>query len=87
MSSARVSDMLRRHESGETLQEIGSAYGLSRERVRQILKRAGAEMRGSGNGRRPGIANLSTTDFREKSAPIRRPMRKGLIPYAGKERA
>lgn len=87
MSSARVSDMLRRHESGETLQEIGNVYGLSRERVRQILKRAGAQMRGSGNGRRPGTAKLASATSREKSSPIRWPKRQGLIPYAGKERA
>lgn len=35
--SDRVEDMLRMRSEGATLQQIGSAYGLTRERVRQII--------------------------------------------------
>ncbi|MET3662477.1 sigma factor-like helix-turn-helix DNA-binding protein [Aquamicrobium ahrensii] len=44
----READMLRRHEAGETLKSIADTYGLTRERVRQIVKRAGGIMPGSG---------------------------------------
>jgi hypothetical protein len=36
---SRVVDMKERRESGETLAQIGEAYGLTRERVRQILEK------------------------------------------------
>ena len=65
MSTLRIDDMLRRHEAGEALQEIADAYGVSRQRIHQILKKAGAEMRGTRTETKP----------------------RGLIPYAGKERA
>jgi hypothetical protein len=42
--SRRDSEMLRRYEAGETLARIGASLGLSRERVRQVVKRSGAEM-------------------------------------------
>lgn len=35
----RAEDFRKRYLSGETLQQIGDVYGVSRERVRQILKR------------------------------------------------
>lgn len=35
--SDRVEDMLRMRSEGATLQQIGDAYGLTRERVRQII--------------------------------------------------
>jgi hypothetical protein len=38
---ARAEDMAARYERGETLQAIGDGYGLTRERVRQILRRDG----------------------------------------------
>lgn len=39
MNSERDAEFLVRWNSGQTLEEIGSAYGVTRERVRQILKR------------------------------------------------
>lgn len=36
--------MLRRCEAGETLTSIGASFRLTRERVRQIVKRSGADM-------------------------------------------
>jgi len=41
--SVRSAEMVIRRCDGETLQEIATAYGVSRERVRQLLKRAGVE--------------------------------------------
>jgi len=38
---SRVDDMVSRYERGETLQAIGDSYELTRERVRQILRRDG----------------------------------------------
>ena len=35
----REKDMVRRRRAGETLEMIAAVYDLSRERVRQILKR------------------------------------------------
>jgi len=40
----RDAEMLSRYEAGETLTSIGASLGLTRERVRQIVKRSGAEM-------------------------------------------
>jgi transcriptional regulator with XRE-family HTH domain len=44
-SDGRHRDMLARFDAGETLSSIGDRYGLSRERVRQIVKAAGREPR------------------------------------------
>lgn len=38
---SRADDMVARYVRGETLQTIGDSYGLTRERVRQILRRDG----------------------------------------------
>lgn len=38
---SRAADMERRYRAGETLQQIGTHYGITRERVRQILARRG----------------------------------------------
>lgn len=40
-ASARNDDMERRYRAGETLQQIGARYGITRERVRQILAKRG----------------------------------------------
>jgi transcriptional regulator with XRE-family HTH domain len=36
---ARAQEMRSRYESGQTLEQIGAAYGLTRERVRQIMNK------------------------------------------------
>lgn len=38
----RTKEMVRRFDAGETLQSIGDDYGITRERVRQIVKKAGS---------------------------------------------
>lgn len=43
--SERNADILSRFSAGETLQAIGERYGLTRERVRQIIAKAGAKPR------------------------------------------
>lgn len=45
----REIEMANRYKSGETLQEIANDYGITRERVRQLLKRVG--ITGSSLGR------------------------------------
>lgn len=64
----RTASMLKRHEAGATLQEIADTYGISRERVRQILKKAGAEMRGS--GRRRGAAEIKAARAGHQAAAM-----------------
>lgn len=44
--SNRAEEMSKLYEDGETLQQIGERYSLSRERVRQILRSAGIESLG-----------------------------------------
>lgn len=48
--SERNRSMIDRYRSGETLDAIGKSHGISRERVRQILRRAG--MSGADGGAR-----------------------------------
>jgi len=43
-SQQRNAEMVRRYEAGETLESIGASLGLTRERVRQIVRLSGAEM-------------------------------------------
>ena len=40
----RNAEIVRQYETGETLASIGSSCGLTRERVRQVVKLAGARM-------------------------------------------
>ena len=40
---SRNKDIERRFISGDTLQSIGTIYGITRERVRQILRKRGVE--------------------------------------------
>lgn len=40
-SLQREFEMVERYRSGETLQEIGDSYGITRERVRQLIKKTG----------------------------------------------
>lgn len=49
LDDARAADMRARYQSGETLQAIGDSYGITRERVRQILRKTGVPSL----GRRP----------------------------------
>lgn len=49
----RAHDMAIRYSAGESLQSIALGYNISRERVRQIIKRLG--LNGSNSGRRPNI--------------------------------
>ena len=39
MNDERSKDMARRHERGETFEQIGASYGLSRQRIAQLTKR------------------------------------------------
>lgn len=50
--SDRHAVILARFEGGETLQQIGDDFGITRERVRQIVKKEGGKARGKGNRRR-----------------------------------
>jgi transposase-like protein len=51
-----------RYEGGETLQQIADDYGITRERVRQILRKAGVESQGMrwGVGKRKSVALLNS---------------------------
>lgn len=44
----READMAQAYKAGETLSGIGGRYGVSRERVRQILARSGLTLRPRG---------------------------------------
>lgn len=57
----RAEDMRQRYENGETLEQIGASYGLTRERVRQVL----AAKFGT-TGRDGGKAELARRKRREK---------------------
>lgn len=41
--SSRTNDIMARWDAGETLKSIGDDYGITRERVRQIVKKAGGK--------------------------------------------
>lgn len=45
-------EIVRRYQAGETLEGLGLAFGISRERVRQILVREGCAERHRGRARR-----------------------------------
>ena len=49
LTEAQLDDVARRYESGERVDDIAAAYGLSASAVRKRLRRAGVEMR------RPGV--------------------------------
>lgn len=44
---ARIDDIKARYVGGETLQQIGDAYGITRERIRQLLRKAGVPSLGT----------------------------------------
>ncbi|GAA0415393.1 hypothetical protein GCM10008934_02930 [Virgibacillus salarius] len=50
-SLKREMEMAERYKNGETLQEIGDHYGLTRERVRQLINKVGVS--GKSTGRYP----------------------------------
>lgn len=45
MSECRERAIAARYKAGETLQQIGASYGITRERVRQILSSVGVQRR------------------------------------------
>jgi hypothetical protein len=45
---SRNAEICRRYKAGETMEHVGESYGISRERVRQILGRAGVRSRRGG---------------------------------------
>jgi hypothetical protein len=48
-SQKEIDDMANRYlKQGQTLEEVGAAYGISRARVHQILKKAGIDMKAGG---------------------------------------
>ena len=51
IDEGRAKEMARLYQSGLTLQAIGVKYGLTRERVRQILRKSGVPSRGWNNRR------------------------------------
>ena len=51
-ASDRTLQIIARFKSNETLQAIADDYGVSRQRVEQILRKAGVEKRGQRGGRR-----------------------------------
>lgn len=44
-SKAELKDIRRRYERGETLDSIGAAYGITRQRALQLVQRAGGALR------------------------------------------
>lgn len=63
----RAAEMARRYQGGETLQEIGDSFGVTRERVRQLLRKAGVPslgVRAGVGGHKPA----PITDFEREVA-------------------
>lgn len=58
-ASDRVLDMCARYRKGETLQQIGDAYGITRERVRQLIKPHGLRAKNGGKRMRAEVRKLS----------------------------
>jgi uncharacterized protein YoaH (UPF0181 family) len=74
----RNADMIEKYKSGATLQQIGNLHGITRERVRQIMNRAGIDPMSSGRAIRSLLtvetkrekrkkANESTERFKRKT--------------------
>lgn len=59
----RNAEMVRRYQSGETLSSIGASVGLTRERVRQIVKVSGAKMP---KDRRCAVSSCSIVPGRDR---------------------
>jgi hypothetical protein len=62
-SQTEIDDMTARFREGQTLEEIGSAYDLSRARVHQILKKSGIDMKSGGAAIR---AKKRATEIKEE---------------------
>lgn len=64
VNRARATDMRRRYEDGQTLEAIGRQYGLTRERVRQIMTgRFGTTHKDGGQAE---LARRNRRDFHKK---------------------
>lgn len=57
-ADARRADIARRRDAGESLESIARAHGVTRERIRQILKRAELGAPGYARHRREQRAEL-----------------------------
>lgn len=61
----RVKDMVHLYTHGTALEDIGNEYGLTRERIRQILKKAGVSGKDGGKS----IKMLLNLRYKQKKAP------------------
>lgn len=66
-TSERTDHFIMLYKSGLTLQEIGGQYGISRERVRQMLKLAGVTGRDGGKSAKARQARARKLEAREKA--------------------
>ncbi|HEY5851965.1 MAG TPA: sigma factor-like helix-turn-helix DNA-binding protein [Lysobacter sp.] len=60
----REAVICRLYQDGKTLQEVGDVFGLTRERVRQILRRAGVPPKAGGRAKRAQRRNAEATTRR-----------------------
>ena len=52
-TSARNLEMIALYKTGKTMEEIGTQYGISRQRICQVFKRHGVSTEGARRGRKP----------------------------------
>lgn len=63
--TVRAEEIARRFKAGDTLETIGADYGISRERVRQILKKTGMTGKDGGNSQRLRARRAAKEQARE----------------------